>query len=323
MRYTNRFLATDRNKRSGVSGCGAAAVCLVVLLAAAPMSEAQPQADPDVLVFNRLDQRLTTRITHDGEPLPAEQMGQIRLWATGTDYSHMFHFERADGALTLVPSDTCEIGSYDLEMTTPAGNVHVKVYTPLDEMPRTLEMLAAAEGITVSELRERMGLVTRVGTVEVSFSLPEVYYEGQAIELELEPLENVVHTWKVNDDVVKQGPDAYSLHYVLEQPGFVVVEYTATRGDRVVAEARDSTVVAQLPAISWSVPKDVEFTLHATPGYDRYAWSVDGVPAGTGRAFTHTFTQAGNFTIECLAKEAAAGPRDTFLRIRYNVTVTE
>ena len=323
MRGKRLLLEKDGRKRAGLWGFAVAAMCFALLLTAAPVSGAELRADPDVLVFHRTDQQATTRITRNGEPLPAGQMGEIKLWASGHDYQHMFRYRREDGALTLIPSETCEVGSYDLVMHTPAGNVNVKVYTPLDEMPGTLENLAASAGITVDQLRERMGLVTPVGTVEVRFTLPEVYYEGQALELELDAIEDAIHTWKINDEVVGQGPDARSLYYVFERPGLVVVEYTATRGDRVVAEARDSTMVAKLPPVEWRVPKNVEFTLHATPGYGKYTWSIDGRQAGTGRAFTHTFTQAGNFTIECLAEEPQAGPRGTFLRVTYAVTVTD
>jgi len=323
MRGTSLLLEEDGKKRAGLWGLAVAALCFALLLGAAPASVAQLRADPEVLVFRRTDQQVTTKITHDGQPLPAGQMGEIKLWASGHDYQHMFRYRREDGALTLIPSETCEVGSYDLVMHTPAGNLNLKVYTPLDEMPGTLENLAASAGITVDQLRERMGLVTRIGTVEVRFKLPEVYYEGQVLELELDPIENAVHTWKINDEVVGQGPDARSLYYVFEKPGLVVVEYTATRGDRVVAEARDSTMVAKLPSIEWRVPKNVEFTLHATPGYGKYTWTINGRPAGTGSTLTHTFKEAGAVTIECLAEEPAAGPRGTFLRVTYAVTVTD
>jgi len=294
----------------------------VIVAAAAPAFAAALKADPDVLVFHRTDESLTAAITRDGQPLPAAEMGEVKLWASGHDYDEMFRYEKTDGALKLTPTGFCEVGSYDLVLTTPSGNLNLKVFTPLDEMPETLDRVAASMGISLDELRKRMNLVTPLGEVKVSFSLPEVYYEGQALELEFDVIEGGTHTWKVNDAVVAEGPEAARLFHVFDTPGLAIVEYTASRSGQTVASAKDSTMVARVPAIEWTVPRNVEFTLKAAPGYGKYSWTVNGKPAGQGEALTHTFTDAGPATIECLCEEPASGPMGTFLRIAYDVTVT-
>ncbi len=294
----------------------------VITAAAAPAFAAALKADPDVLVFHHTNQSLTAAITRDGQPLPAAEMGEVKLWASGHDYDEMFRYDKSDGALKLTPTGFCEVGSYDMVLTTPSGNLNLKVFTPLDEMPETLERVAASMGISLDELRRRMGLVTSLGEVKVSFSLPEVYYEGQALELELDAIEGVTHTWKVNDAVVAEGPDAARLFYVFDTPGLALVEYTASRAGQTVAAASDSTMVARVPAIEWKVPGNVEFTLNAAPGYGKYTWTVNGKPAGQGESLTYKFTGVGPASIECLCEEPASGPKGTFLRIAYDVTVT-
>jgi hypothetical protein len=296
------------------------ALCLTA--AAAPAGAAALKADPGVLVFHHTGQSLTAAITRDGHPLPAAEMGEIKLWASGHDYAEMFRYDKLDGALRLTPTGFCEVGSYDLVLGTASGNLNIKVFTPLDEMPETLERLAASMGISLDELRSRMGLVTPLGEVRVDFTLPEVYYEGQALELEFDVIEGASHTWKVNDVVVAQGPDAARLFYVFDKPGLVLVEYTASRAGRTIAAAQDSTMVVPVPAVGWKVPRNVEFVLSAAAGYGKYTWKVNGKPAGEGARLTHKFTEAGPAIIECLCEEPSLGPSGTFLRVTYDVTVT-
>ncbi len=298
-----------------------AALAVILIAGAAPV--AVLKAEPDVLVFHRTDASVTTALTRDGRPLPAGEMGETKLWANGHDYDEMFRYDRSDGSLKLTPTEYCEVGSYDLVVKTPSGNLNLKVYTPLDEMAGTLDRVAASMGISVDELRKRMGLVTSLGRSELSISLPEVYYEGQAIELELDAIEGAVHTWKINGAVVAEGPDATRLFHVLDKPGLVVLEYHARRGEATVASTVARTMVAKLPPITWKVPKNVEFTLHATQGYGKYTWTVNGKAAAQGSALTHTFQEAGPATIACLCEEPASGPEGTFLRFTYDVTVTE
>ncbi|HQE83903.1 MAG TPA: hypothetical protein PLM14_12950 [Candidatus Hydrogenedentes bacterium] len=294
----------------------------VMVVAATPAAAAELKAEPDVLVFHRTDESVATVLTRDGQLLPAAEMGEIKLWASGHDYDEMFRYDRSDGALRLTPTEYCEVGSYDLVLKTSSGDLKLQVFTPLDEMPGTLEKVAASMGITVEELRKRMGLVTSLGTAEVTFTLPEVYYEGQALDLQLDAIEGATCTWKVNDTVVAEGTGAVRLFYVFQKPGLAIVEYTASRGGQTITSAKDSTMVAKVPAIEWKVPAKVEFTLRAIPGYGKYTWTVNGKPAGQGDAMTHTFTEAGPATIECLCEEPASGPEGTFLRISYEVTVT-
>lgn len=292
-------------------------------LAVVSAGAAEVKAEPEVLVFHRTDESITTRLTREGQPLPASEIGEIKLWASGHDYDEMFRYDKADGTLTLTPTEYCEVGSYDLVVKTPSGKVNLLVYTPLDEMPGTLEQVAASMGITVEELRKRMGLVTPLGRGTVSISLPEVYYEGQALELEMEDIEGATHTWKINGSVVAEGPDATRLFYVFPKPGLVVLEYTATQGDTVLGAETASTMVVKVPPVDWKVPRGVEFTLYATPGYGKYSWTVNGKAAGQGNTLTYAFKEAGAATIECLCEEPVSGPEGTFLRITYRVTVTE
>ncbi|MEA3366371.1 MAG: hypothetical protein U9Q79_12090, partial [Candidatus Hydrogenedentes bacterium] len=182
-----------------IAGTCIIAVVMCAMPAAVSAGAAELKADPDVLVFHRTDQSITTTLTRDGGPLPAGEIGEIKLWASGHDYDEMFGYDRADGALTLTPTKYCEVGSYDLVVKTSGGNLKLLVYTPLDEMPGTLQKVATSMGITIEELRKRMGLVSSLGRRDVSISLPEVYYEGQALELELEDIEGATHTWKIND----------------------------------------------------------------------------------------------------------------------------
>ncbi len=319
---TTPFRKPDYNGRDLKRPVTLALLAFCLIAAAAPAAAAALKADPDVLVFHHTSQSLTAAITRDGQPVPAAEMGGIKLWASGHDYAEMFRYDKSDGALTLTPTGFCEVGSYDLVMSTASGNLNLKVFTPLDEMPETLERLAASMSISLDELRRRMGLVTSLGEVRVDFTLPEVYYEGQALQLEFDVIEAASHTWKVNDEIVAQGPDAARLFYVFDKPGLVLVEYTASRAGRTITAAQDSTMVVQVPAISWKVPRGVEFILSATAGYGKYTWKVNGKLAGEGDRLTHQFTEAGPATIECLGEEPSRGPAGTFLRVIYDVTVT-
>lgn len=132
-------------KINGIYGSGALVVLVVAYLSAL-MSYGAPTATPMTATFTSLKQSVTINLTKDGSPISAMDILGWQFLASGHDYKHMLIVEKLDGALRIAPSDTLEVGSYDLNIETTEGAVIVLVLAPLSDLPDVVEKMAAITG---------------------------------------------------------------------------------------------------------------------------------------------------------------------------------
>lgn len=276
--------------------------------------------DPPALEFHSPTDSRTLRLLRDGSPFPVEQVRGWRVLVEDRDYSHMFRIRREAGALVITPSDTVEVGNYDLVINTVAGQARISITTPLDELPSILDLRSSSAG-SVDAARRELGLTTTNPYAQVSFELPPQYYVGQVLNLAIPAQPGRTQQWAVNGQVVESGAGG-ALSFTFPGPGDYEIRYAERVGNRVVAEASARTTVVEELPLKWEVRRDAPFRLEGPEGYTHYVWNVDGEEKGRDRVFRYSFGTPGQYTIECTASGPADGPPSGFRRIRYETIVT-
>ncbi len=298
------------------------AACLVALPCTAAVL-----ADPAYVTFTAPQQSVVVKLSNDGVPVSAAGIGNWQLMASGHDYKHMLQLAKTDGAITIGPSPTVEVGSYDLNIETTAGPVLIRVFTPLSDVPDIVEKRAALTGESEQRVKEKMGLVSSSGRATISIDLPSVYYEGQTLELSMpvKPGPQRSYAWFMNGELVAESREVSAISYTFTTPGEYVLTYLETEeADGKVAamgQATAYTRVVAMPPVRTEVAAHTEMTFLAPPGYQQHAWRVDGLEVSTASELKHTFHTPGTHDVDCLATAPSSGPAQGFQRVRFATTV--
>ncbi|MBN2308985.1 MAG: hypothetical protein JXR94_08450 [Candidatus Hydrogenedentes bacterium] len=298
-----------------------AAVC--AMAPAALAAAGAVVAEPASVTFESPEQTIRVRLTAGGEPVAAGDIGACKLFAGPHDYDEMFSYAKEDGAVVLTPTKFVEVGSYRLVIDAAAGEAQVAVYTPLSDLPTLLEKRAAAEGVTMAELKKRLGFVVEGVRSVITIQLPAVYYEGQTLELvmpDVTPDRECI--WAMNGEVMEEGLGKSAFSYTFPKPGEYALSYLEKRDGVTVAAASAYTTVAALPAVPYACAAGAEAAFQAPAGYGSYAWRIAGVRVGTGPVLKHEFPTPGTYAVECRAAMPEGGPADGFARFVYEVTVS-
>jgi len=313
-------------KISWLKPCAASFTLVALCLAAAP-SHGAVTADPSRITFTAPDQSFTIELANDGVPIPGKDIRGWQFLASGHDYKHMIDVEQMNGAVKISPSNTVELGSYDLNIDTAQGSVVVRVLTPLSDVPDVVEKMAILSGLSEQKIAEKLGLTSSSERLEVRIDLPPVYYEGQTLELTMPSTPGDGHTcmWFINGESVAEGHDQHALTYTFLEPGDYVLTYIKKSNDNgnsvVATHAKAYTRVVPLPVVTTDVAINTTVTYSTPAGYQKHAWSVDGKPVSEESELERKFLATGIHTIECTASAPVTGPAKGFLRIRYKTTV--
>ncbi len=275
--------------------------------------------EPEKVVFDNTAGSATVKVLTDGVPLPASEIRGFHLMVGGSDYSHMFRFSKADGTVTLTPSPTVEVGSYDLRINTTKGDVWLKVYTPLGEKQTSLQALAQKLNMSVDELKRQAGMSKEMGQRGVEISLPPVFPVGRTLTMDMGNTADVKARWEVDRKVVAEEG---VLAYLFKEAGPHLFTYTEFRGDAVAAQASGVVEGAEMPANDVSVDAGTTLTLEAPQGYGQFAWTVDGNPAGTGPKLEIKRDAPCEVTVKVLSEKPATGRPEEFDKTTYRVKVT-
>ena len=279
-------------------------------------------AEPAVLVFHSTSQSEMVVLGVDGETIPAQSLTAWQFLVDRSNYSHMLRVTPTDEGLRIQPSETAEVGSYTLVLATQKGDAAVQVFMPLTDHKSSLESLAQRMKISMEDLRKQTGMSQRLGRDQITLSLQPVYYLGQRIAVDMPGAENRMSVWKVNGDTTQEGTDAHRFEFVPKETGPLLVSYEEQEGDAIVATAAALTEIAREPAILHEVKSGVRVSFQAVPGFAEYIWSIDGVEAGRGAIFEHSFNAAGPFLVELKAANPVAPGPYAFREVRYSVTVS-
>ena len=302
---------------------GRTVLLLAALLLALPSARAaMVTATPDTVTFDNAAVSAAVALAADGVPIPAAEIRGFRLLVGGSDYSHMLRFSKADGAVTISPSPTVEVGSYDLVISTGRGEARVRVYTPLGEHPSSLEVLAQKLGMTVEELKNRSGKSGSMARQQLQLDLPPLYHTGQTLALDMGASPEVLAVWEVNREKVSEGAGAGRLEYLFREPGAYLFTYTESRDGVVVASVSGLVEVVDEPVIKTETAAKTQYGLNAPEGYRKNTWTLDGQAVSATPKFEQTFEAPGEHIIILLQEEPASGNPGGFRKIRWQLTVT-
>ena len=299
-------------------------VFMVVCLSATP-SYGAVTADPSRATFTSPQQSATIQLMNDGAPISAKDIRGWQFLASGHDYKHMLSVEKKDGSLTIAPSKSLEVGSYDLNIETVHGSVIVQVFAPLSDLPDIVEKTAALTGQSEKKIAEKMGLTTTAGRETIQIDLPPVYYEGQTLSLTMKLKPGRTCAWFMNGDLLAEGSEQNTLRYTFKDPGEYVLIYIESENENgkltPIGRAKSHTRVVPVPSVLSEVAVNTEIEFTPPAGYKKHAWRLDGQEVSTEPSLKQTFKAPGVHTVECLASAPNEGPSQGFLRVRYNTTV--
>ncbi len=281
------------------------------------------QASPNEITFHDLDQEVSVKITYKNQPL---KQGDIKSWsflAGDNIYNHMITLKVMDGNIVIKPA-LLEAGTYDLFIETTYGKCLISVYAPLDKLPDTLENRAKREGISVQKLKRRLGLVSPVQRVNINIEIPNLYYEGQTLELNLGKNPKHVYVWRVNGQIIKQGKGKSAFTYTFPEPGDYTIEVEEKDGDILLGKASATTKVISYEPLRYTVRIKQPLKLTAAEGYSSYTWKVDGIiQSEKTNTITLKFNAEKKYLVECIAKGPQQGHPQSFFRSIYEVTVVK
>ncbi len=295
---------------------------IAALAAALCAGAATLTTEPEKVVFDNTTGSATVKVLADGVPVPAAEIHGFHLMVGKSDYSHMFRFSKADGTVTLTPSPTVEVGSYDLRIDTAKGDAWLKVYTPLGEKKTSLQALAQKLNMPLDELKRQTGLSREMGRGGVEMDLPPVFPVGRTLTLDMGTAAGVKARWEVDRKVVSEGPGAGALVYLFKEAGPHLFTYTEFRGDAVAAQTSAIVEGAETPANDVSVEAGLTLTLEALPGYGRHTWTVNGDPAEGDEKLEIKRDTPCEVLVKVLSEKPAAGRPGEFDRTTYRVKVT-
>ncbi len=282
------------------------------------------QFQPEKLVFQSLSQTIILHLTKDGKPLPVAEMGEIKLMINDHDYDEFIDVKRIDGGLVITPTNLLNTGKYELYVGTAEHRVMIPMEAPLETIPNSLEILAERQNKSIEEVKREMGFVTTSPRHAIGFSLPEHYYLGQEMRIQMSPPPDRVFAWHVNGVEVASGYGPHTFRYTFYDEGSYHFRYTESMNGEPVSEDSDFTTVSAEAPIPWSIAANREFELKAPEGYAQHAWVVDGYLMSIAPTLTMKFDKTGPHVVECYATTPAMyGQRGEYRKITYNINVSE
>jgi hypothetical protein len=238
----------------------------------------------------------------------------------GHDYDHMIRVSKADGKVTVQPTEQLQLGTYDLVIMTAHGSATVAVEALLGIVDASLEARAARQGITVDAVKAQLGMSQTLQRQDrISLNIPKVYYLGQSLKIDMPAPEGRTAVWMVNGEAI--APRNGEFTYVFEQIGVYDFAYVEKLEGTTVAVALSTVQVVPEPPIPVTVASGTGLTLHAPDGFKRYEWQENGAVAGTEAAWNKTFTSTGKREVSVRASEPAPGTDQAFRAVTYTVTV--
>lgn len=277
------------------------------------------EARPATITWNTINELSNIVLTDGGMPVPASNVTLVQFVASGHDYAHMIAWERVDGKLRVRPTAQLELGTYDLMISTGMGATTVRVNALLPIVDISLAARAERQGVSVADVKRQLGISQHIGLEEIELNLPDAYYKGQSLTLEIARAAGRDAELLVNGEPVVAENGVF--RYVFMETGIHDVSYAEKQDGRTVALGLDTVVVALEPRIPIEVDAGTQLTLQGPADYEEYTWRVDEQVAGTGKTWTGVFETPGEHTALVQARNPSSGAGQAFRELRYSVQV--
>jgi len=287
------------------------------LLAALP--SAALEARPSRVEIKAVEDTVSIALTHGGQPVPASGVSSVKFYVENHAYDHMITVSKADGQITIRPTEALELGVYDLRIKTSAGEAVVEVISLQGIAVAGLEARARRQGVTVEEIKAQLGISQTLGRETIDLHLPQSFFVGQTVTVPMTPGPGRTGEWRVNGELV--ASEGATLSHVLEHAGAYDLAYVEREGGDAVAFGLGTLVVAYEPPVDVALAAGTKTTLHGPAGYTKYEWTTNGVASGTAASWGGAFESPGIYRV----RVRASGPEDpgsqAFRVITFEVTV--
>jgi hypothetical protein len=297
-----------------------AAACITMLLMNVQQANAELTAVPDQIVFSDLETQVKVELLHDGIALPGSAVNSTGFYVDEHRYDHMIQIERGETGLVVSPTEFLEIGTYDLIIETTVGSTKIRVSSPLNDLPTSLENRARRLGVSVEELTKSYGLQTPMGREIVDLGIPSRYFVGQVFDINMEGDIDRLVTWRINGEVVEEGLGSYALRYVFREPGDYIISMQETQEGVIVSTSVGQTRVVPEAPIEKEVEVGKPVSLIAPDGYDSYTWFLADQVLTREQLLLHEFDYPGVYSLTCVSE--SVGEVTAFRKLSYNIIVT-
>lgn len=278
------------------------------------------EVSPAEIEFNKIESPATVSVTQNGEKVPASAISSVKLYVGSYDYDHMIKVTKSDGQITVQPTEMLELGTYDLVVKTASGNATVAVKALLNIVDESLGAQASRQGITVEEVKARLGISQPLGLERIKLGLPKLYYKGQTLRLALDVKEDRVAEWIVNGKPVKS--EGGKLAYTFDQAGVHDIAYVEKKDGKTIAIGFGAVLVIAEPPIPVETAAGTQLKLLAPEGYQKFTWKLDGAAAEGTDSWTGVFDEPGAHKVTVRAESPADGTEQVFREITFSITVS-
>ena len=282
------------------------------------------QIEPSRVVFPSVESSATIQVRQNGEPVPQNQISRVTVEPA---YARMFRVRRPEDQagriiVETVPSQI-EVGSYYIEIEAAGQRVRGTLIATLDAHKSIIEAEAAERGESIEETRRRYGMTQFLLDESINIRMPQRFIEGSYLLLDIVAEGDRRYTFYVNGEPVATDTGGLQLRHTLAQPGQLELALRVEDNGILVAEWQGQTTVVEESPLPHAVPRNTEFTLTAPEGFERYEWRVGDQLIGEGQRLTHSFTDPGTYTVECLALNPETDPLRAYRRITWSIDVTD
>lgn len=298
-----------------------AGTILAALFLASPSAHAL-EADPSHVTFEDTATTIKINLTHEGAPLTTADFKGYDLLVGKHTYEYMVTVKPVEGGVEVTPTEMAEVGSYNLVLRTTHGDITVQVYTPLSNVETSLNTRAEALGITVEELKKRMGLGAEpFGRERVTFNLPAVVYVGENVALRMSTAADRHFEWRLNGEVIQEGDGAHTFSHTFSEPGLYALELRESVNGAVLATGRSMvTVIAEKP-VTGAVERGASLEFLAPEGYETYKWTIDGKAKGDDPVLQCKLRKPGLYSINVEARSNGVDGSDDYREVAYRILV--
>lgn len=296
------------------------ALC-VALATFAPVSARALEADPPKALINSLESVVVIWLSDNGALLAASDFKGFRFMVDDSNYSRMVTVTPVDGGVRVAPTESFEVGSYDLVLDTKKGTITVPVSAPLSGEEGVLEQRTKDLGGAKQEAMNELGLASPLPRGVMGFTLAGQYPVGDVLVITAPDVPGATFRWLVNGEVVAEGAQA-ALNYPIPAEGDYLVRLEQRSPGGAWEKVSESSTLATEPEpvpVAGKLGQRINFT--APEGFGKYTWTLAGKPMSEKRTVGLAFPTAGKHELICRCEEPAQGPANAFRVVRYEVTI--
>ncbi len=277
---------------------------IVAILSAGVAGAAPLQLVSDDTTMTSENEQVVFRVVRGSEAVPATSAAIV-----APDYAHLLYTasidpeDRSRVVVRPVPGKG-EDGSFTLTVRAGGQTASARFMMRLPGEPSTFEV-------------QRRG--------HIYFSEPATRTLGSVTSIDVSGVDGAHYTWKLNGEVVAEGPGVDRYSYVAMEEGQHDLSVVERLNDVAHTATLDITVVPE-PVHPLTHPARSMLLSAASFGvadtYSSFSWYMDDAHVGDGPQAAVSFPGPGTYRVVCVARDPIVeNPPYAFRKVRVEVTV--